>query len=121
MNFSTAISTCLSKYATFKGRATRSEFWWFYLFTVLLSWGLSVVGVIVLGEDGSLLSSLVTLAFLIPIVAAGSRRLHDIGRSGWWQLLMLTGIGCILLIIWWASDSKSEVNEYGVCAPSTAA
>lgn len=118
MNFSTAISTCLSKYGTFAGRATRSEFWWFYLFTVLLGWGSSVVGAIVLGEAGDFLSGVISLVFFIPILAAGSRRLHDIGRSGWWQLLLLTLIGVILLIIWWASDSKKETNEYGPYTPA---
>ena len=114
MNFSTAISTCLSKYATFKGRATRSEFWWFYLFTVLMGWGATIVGA-TLGDIGDVFSNIVTLIFLIPVLAAGSRRLHDIGRSGWWQLLMLTVIGVILLLVWWASDSKKESNEYGEC------
>lgn len=116
MNFTTAISTCLSKYATFKGRATRSEFWWFYLFTVLLNWGASLVGN-TLGEGGEYLSTVVSLVFFIPAIAAGSRRLHDTGRSGWWQLLMLTVIGLILLIIWWATDSKKEANKHGNYVP----
>ena len=113
MNFSTAISTCMSKYATFSGRATRSEFWWFYLFTVLITWGADLVGAVTLGPGGEYFGTLVSLVFFVPAIAAGSRRLHDIGRTGWWQLLMLTGIGVILLIIWWASDSTPESNKYG--------
>jgi uncharacterized membrane protein YhaH (DUF805 family) len=112
MNFTTAVSTCLSKYATFSGRATRSEFWWFYLFTVLLGWGASVVGAITM-DGGELMGNLISLIFLIPILAAGSRRLHDTGRSGWWQLLIITLIGILLLIVWFAMDSEKTSNKYG--------
>ncbi|MDN4017295.1 DUF805 domain-containing protein [Zwartia panacis] len=116
MNFSTAVSTCLSKFATFSGRATRSEFWWFYLFTVLLGWGATIVGALVL-DGGAFLGNLVSLIFLIPTFAAGSRRLHDIGRSGWWQLLVITVIGVLLLIFWFASDSEKAANKYGEYTP----
>ncbi len=116
MGFSQAISTCMAKYFTFSGRAGRSEFWWFYLFTILISWGASVVFVFTMPEDpvmASIMINLVTLVFGFPVFAAGSRRLHDIGKSGWWQLLTLTIIGIILLIIWWATDSQKEDNQYG--------
>lgn len=113
MNFSMAISTCLSKYATFSGRASRSEYWWFYLFTLLMSWAASVVGAVTMEDGGDLFSGLVALVFFIPTIAAGSRRLHDMGRSGWWQLLVLTIIGVILLIVWYASDSEKATNKYG--------
>lgn len=63
-----------------------------------------------------LVNGLLNLALLLPSLAVGARRLHDIGRSGWWQLLVLTGIGIILLIIWWANDTKKENNEYGAPA-----
>ena len=58
-------------------------------------------------------SYIVNLVFLLPVLAAGCRRLHDIGRSGRWQLLMLTVIGIILLVIWWAQSSKHEAYKYG--------
>lgn len=114
MNFSTAISVCMGKYGTFKGRASRSEFWWFYLFTVLLSWGGSIVGASTDSEIGAdVVSTGISLIFLVPVIAVGSRRLHDINKSGWWQLLLLTGIGALLLIIWWAKEGTKEINEYG--------
>jgi uncharacterized membrane protein YhaH (DUF805 family) len=106
----------MGKYATFSGRAKRSEFWWFYLFTVLLSWGASLVEAATIQGDMEgvqIISSIVSLAFLLPTLAAGSRRLHDIGRTSWWLLLILTGIGIILLIVWWATDSKKEDNKFG--------
>jgi len=115
MNFGQAITTCMSKFVTFSGRAKRSEFWWFYLFTVLVSWGAVIVGSAMFPYDpisAMTLSNIVSLVFLLPTLAAGSRRLHDIGKSGWWQLLMLTIIGIILLIIWWATDTKSEGDKY---------
>ena len=107
MNFSQAISTCMSKYVTFSGRASRSEFWWFFLFTVILTSGLALVG-------AGILSDLVSLAITLPALASGSRRLHDVGKSGWWQLLTLTGIGVILLIVWWASDTKPSGDRFSV-------
>jgi uncharacterized membrane protein YhaH (DUF805 family) len=113
MNFAKSIESCMAKYATFEGRASRSEFWWFYLFTILMSWGASLVGVIALGDSGDLLSLVVSLALTLPFLAASARRLHDTGRSGWWILLTLTIIGIIPLVIWWATDSDKLPNAYG--------
>lgn len=61
---------------------------------------------------GQIVSILVSLAFVIPNYAVGARRLHDTGRSGWWQLLHLTCIGSIILIVWFCEDSHGD-NEYG--------
>lgn len=115
MNFSKAISTCLGKYGTFVGRAGRSEFWWFYLFTLLMTWGSAIVGAAAGGGMIDLLPSLVSLAFFIPTLAAGSRRLHDIGKSGWWQLLLFIPIlGWILLVIWFATNTKTEGDRFNL-------
>ena len=100
MNFGQAISVCLSKYATFSGRASRPEFWWFFLFQVLVS--------IVASMLGDTISMLAGLALLLPALAVGARRLHEIGKSGWWQLLLLTGIGFFLLVYWWAQPENGE-------------
>lgn len=103
----------MGKYATFSGRATRSEFWWFYLFTLGLTWAANIVGS-VSGQDGaSVLGGLVSLALFLPSLAAGCRRLHDTGRSGWWQLLGITVIGLIPLIYWYAKEGSNTVNDYG--------
>ena len=106
MNFGQAISTCLSKYATFSGRASRPEFWWFFLFQILVSVAASMVGDTIAG--------LVSLGLLLPALAAGTRRLHDIGKSGWWQLFMLTVIGLLVLIYWWVQPTVEGANEYAV-------
>ena len=123
MNFGQAIATCMSKYFTFSGRAKRSEYWWFYLFTVLMGWGASLVGAATFGPGdpaADIMSGVLSLVFIIPALAAGSRRLHDIGKSGWWQLLIITIIGIILLIVWWATDTKPEGDKYGEPADTTA-
>ena len=103
MNFGQAISTCFSKYATFSGRASRPEFWWFFLFQILVSIAASMLGDVVAG--------LVSLAMLLPALAVGARRLHDIGKSGWWQLIMLTVIGLLLLIYWWAQPASGDPSN----------
>ena len=105
MNLGQAISNCLGSYATFSGRASRSEFWWFFLFQVLLS-----VAASVLSEK---LSGLISLALLLPALAVGARRLHDIGKSGWWQLLMILGIGFLVLVYWWGQPTVDDVSRYG--------
>ena len=104
MNFGLAIVTCLSKYATFTGRASRSEFWWFFLFQTLVS--------VAAGMFGDGFSGLIGLSLLLPSIAVATRRLHDIDRSGWWQLLSLTGIGVFLLLYWWVQPT-AESNEVG--------
>ena len=106
MNFVEAITTCLGKYATFAGRATRPEFWWFFLFQILLA----LAGMFISETVGNLVS----LALLLPGLAVGSRRLHDIGKSGWWQLITITGIGFFLLVYWWVQPERDEAIAYQV-------
>ncbi|AVO40621.1 DUF805 domain-containing protein [Simplicispira suum] len=105
MNFMQAIQSCLTQYATFTGRAPRSEFWWFFLFQILV--------VIVSSLLGEMVYSVVVLLLLLPALAVGTRRLHDVGRSGWWQLLMLTGIGYLVLLFWWVQPSAAQANSFG--------
>ncbi|MFN4119731.1 DUF805 domain-containing protein [Acidovorax sp.] len=98
MDFVSAVKSCFAQYAGFSGRASRSEFWWFFLFQVIV--------LIIASVLGDIVNLLVSLALLLPALAVGARRLHDIGRSGWWQLLVLTGIGVLLLIFWWVQPSS---------------
>ena len=116
MPFPDAVKTCFSKYADFTGRAGRSEFWWWVLFTFLLGIVASIIDA-VLGTRSSsgtgLVESLANLAVLLPSIAVGARRLHDTGRSGWWQLLWFAiCVGWIFLIIWFCQDSHGD-NKYG--------
>jgi len=101
-----AVKTCLTKYAEFNGRAARPEFWWFM--------GAQFVVGLILNMVLPMLGGLFSLAMLVPSLAAGSRRLHDIGKSGWLQLLgLIPIIGCILLIYWAAQPGEPGANKYG--------
>ena len=132
MNFIQSISTCMRKYVTFSGRATRSEFWWFFLFTILInlaatSQASSFVPILLDGQDMTenessyflnnffflYLSTITSLILLLPSLAVAVRRLHDVGRSGLWILIAFTVIGIIPLLIWYVTDTKDEENVYG--------
>ena len=118
MNFRIAIIKCFMLYAIFSGRAKRAEFWWFFLFCMIVGLMGSVIDA-ALGLDAAIggngvFTSLIQLATFLPSIAVGSRRLHDTNRSGWWQLLwIVVFIGWIPLIIWLASTSKNENNRFG--------
>ncbi len=104
MNFIDAVKICFNKYADFNGCASRPEFWWWVLFTFLVSAALRTVSFS--------LSGLFSIATFLPSIAVGARRLHDTDRSGWLQLLGLIPIvGWIILIIWCAEPGKA--NRYG--------
>jgi uncharacterized membrane protein YhaH (DUF805 family) len=108
----------LRKYATFSGRAQRSEYWFFFLFYLLIVFGLALVdamlGTTGDGEGLGLLSGLFVLAMLLPSLAVGVRRLHDIGRSGWWLLVsFIPLIGAIVLLVFALRDGDAGDNAYG--------
>ncbi|MFB9237326.1 DUF805 domain-containing protein [Plantactinospora siamensis] len=130
-----AIRSALTQYAGFSGRARRSEYWWFFLFT-------AVVGIIagllddVFGTNfgsrpgsSGVISLIVTLALLLPGLAVGVRRLHDTNRSGWWILIgLIPLVGGIVLLVFFILDGTRGSNQYGpdpkgapeVTAPSLA-
>lgn len=104
MTFEETIKTCFKKYADFNGRASRSEYWWWSLFLVLGSLATAIIG------DKAY--ALFSLGTLLPSFAVGCRRLHDVDKSGWFQLLYLIPIlGWIPLIYWSVQDSK-EPNRF---------
>ena len=99
------------KYVAFDGYARRKEFWFFMLVCI----GIGIIARVLdsILHTGKLIDSLQSLVLLLPSLAVGARRLHDIGRSGWWQLLIFTVIEIIPLIVWWASDTSPTDNKYG--------
>lgn len=102
----------LKNYANFTGRARRKEYW-FYTLALIIA--LIIVSVVdrILGTD-PLLYLIVALGTFVPSLAVGVRRLHDIGRSGWWYLIaFIPLIGAIILIIWFATDTQRENNQWG--------
>ncbi|BEU01299.1 membrane protein [Agarivorans sp. OAG1] len=100
----------LKKYADFSGRARRKEYWMFILFYFIFGIAANIIDAII---GLPLLSLVLTLGLLIPSISIAARRLHDTGRSGWWQLIALIPlIGAIILLIFLASDSHED-NNYG--------
>jgi uncharacterized membrane protein YhaH (DUF805 family) len=108
MNFMESVKTCFSKYADFNGRASRPEYWWFFLFIVL--------GSIVASALGDVLHLIFAVGTLLPSVAAAGCRPHDTGRSGWLQLIVLIPIiGWLILIYFLAQPGEGE-NRFGAPA-----
>lgn len=109
MNFMTAIKTCFIKYATFSGRARRSEYWNFALFCMLVSMALGMIF-----PDQTLPSSLFSLITFVPNLAVSWRRMHDIGKHGAWSFIcVIPLVGTIIFLIWTCRNSESGSNEYG--------
>jgi uncharacterized membrane protein YhaH (DUF805 family) len=121
MSFGAAISSFFSKYATFSGRARRSEFWFAFLFTSLVSSAISIIApgsetVIndLVIQQSSPASNLWQLAILVPSIALSVRRLHDVGRKWTYYLFVLLPIvGWILLLIQFVKDSEPGANAFG--------
>ncbi|MEP6869807.1 MAG: DUF805 domain-containing protein [Novosphingobium sp.] len=128
MTFSESIKTCLSKYTTWQGRASRSEYWFFFLF-VMISMAVAAAIDNALGTTFKFMNpangmevsigygytyALVGLGLMLPNLAVMVRRLHDTGRSGWWYWIALIPlIGIILLLVWFCSRGTVGNNEYG--------
>ena len=118
MNLIESVKYCYKNYSNFKGRATRSEFWYFYLFFYLTIFLLTFIsGIIKEGEAMFVIGAIFVLGSLIPFVAVTTRRLHDVGRSGWWQVLgaipYVNIIAVIVLIFWWCLEGEKKKNFYG--------
>jgi uncharacterized membrane protein YhaH (DUF805 family) len=105
------IDPVTKQYADFNGRTTRQEFWMYVL--------IYIIAYIVVGVVSDMLAFLLGLGLLVPNIAITARRLHDVGKSGWWQLIALIPlVGAIILIVWCAGETGKEANTYG--APRTA-
>jgi uncharacterized membrane protein YhaH (DUF805 family) len=116
MTFFEAVGKCYRKYFVFGGRASRSEYWWCFVAAFLFAWPL------LLSEtaDGSLFTILsfiyfiLTLSVVIPLLAAWTRRMHDVDRSGWnWLFIFAPIFGWILLFRWATKEGSQEANKYG--------
>ena len=106
MNFTDAVSVCLRKYVDFTGRASRSEVWWFYLFQFVV--------LLITGMVSYTLYGLAALALLLPSLSAGARRLHDIGKTGWWLLISLIPlIGWLVALYFLVQPTSPETNQWG--------
>jgi uncharacterized membrane protein YhaH (DUF805 family) len=114
MNFQEAIASGFHNYATFAGRAARSEYWFWTFFAILVGAGAAILDAAFFpGLTARPVHSLASLALFLPGLAVSIRRLHDLDRTGWWLLIILTGIGIILLLIWFCLRGTPGPNRYG--------
>jgi uncharacterized membrane protein YhaH (DUF805 family) len=127
MEFGEAVRVCFGKYADFTGRATRPEFWWFALFTLLVGVGASILLAIGFRAGAgaavfvAVVIALCYLALLLPYLAVMVRRLHDTSRSGWWWFISLIPfVGGIVLLVLLASVGTAGPNAYGPDPTATA-
>ena len=112
IGFGDAIQICFNKYATFSGRATRAEYWWWYLFTFIVSAVLSWLPSV--GIGGSICFGLINLALVIPTLAVSWRRMHDIGKGGGYYFINLIPlVGQILWTVWCCKESEPFDNRFG--------
>ena len=112
--FTSAIAICLSRYVQFSGRAPRSEYWYFVLFTIIISVTANIIDAIIFGLGYSILSPIASLGLFLPGLAVLVRRLHDTDRSGWWWLLALVPIiGIIIVLVWICTRGTQGPNRYG--------
>lgn len=105
MNFKDAVMTALRKYVDFSGRATRPEFWWFLLFQMAVF--------MVTGMLSPILYGIAALGLLLPGIGVAVRRLHDIGKSGWWLLLGFVPVVGLVLIWWLAQPAAAAGSRFG--------
>ncbi len=117
MTFVQAIQNGFKNYVQFNGRARRSEYWWWVLFVALIA---LIPDVMMQGEMargapgiGASLYGLVMLATFLPSLGLVVRRLHDTNHSGWWYLLIFTGIGALLILYWVIIKGTAGSNKYG--------
>jgi len=122
MTFSEAIRSGFDHYVKFDGRASRSEFWWWVLFAILVSIAANIVDAVI---GVMLFSWLVSLALFLPGLSVSIRRLHDTNRTGWWVLIgLIPLIGLIVLLIFYLETGNPGPNQYGpppVGTPAAAA
>jgi uncharacterized membrane protein YhaH (DUF805 family) len=103
----------LKNYVGFSGRARRTEYWTFFLVSLIISSMLALIS-LVIGDENTILSSLYGLAVLVPTLAVTMRRLHDTGRPGWWLLVgLIPVVGVIVLLVFAALPGTAGTNEYG--------
>lgn len=109
----------LGKYAVFSGRARRSEYWYFVLFSCLIAFALAAAGFAIAAGTGGpptlvrYFVDLFSVLIFLPSLAVSVRRLHDIGMNGWWVLLNLVPFGGLVLLYFFCQDSQSGSNAYG--------
>ena len=114
-NIKDAIILFFKNYVNFSGRSTRSEFWWWELVNIIISGALYALS---LATESTLLYSLWGLAILVPGLALSIRRMHDIGKSGWWILISLVPFAGVFIYLYLCAKASDGSNEWGEPAGS---
>ena len=114
MNFVEAVKSGFQNYVHFSGRASRSEYWYWWLFCILLGIAVGLIDAVLFPRSNAHpITTIGELIVLLPFLAVSIRRLRDLDRSGWWYLLVLTGIGAIVLIVWYCMRGTVGPNRFG--------
>ena len=113
VSFVDSIKRCLVlNYCNFSGRSSRSEYWWFYLFSFIISG--AIFGVSWIGSGHSFFTNLVSILLLLPQLGVAVRRLHDIGKGGGWIFILLIPlVGWIIYLVWMCRPSEPMPNRFG--------
>ena len=127
MGFTDAVRNALmNNYVNFNGRASRSEYWWFFLFTMILQFIALPIDIVVLGYDMmdpgaiQIVGTIAGLALFLPSLCVLVRRLHDLGKSGWWFLIALIPfLGIIVLLVFMVTEGEQLPNQYGEVPTNT--
>lgn len=116
VSFTQSIELFFKNYVNFSGRSSKSAFWWWFLANVVFSILATLIDTMTFGpmtpQQGPV-ATIWSFITLIPGIALGARRLHDINKSGWWQLIAFTIIGIIPLIIWFVRAGDPYENDFG--------
>ena len=114
VGFVEALKLAFSNYVLFSGRSSRGAFWFWILWTLIISIVLSGIDSALFGgAKVGYLGGIWNLVTFIPGIAIGARRLHDINRTGWWQLIGITVIGVFVLIYWFCKPGQAQTNDFG--------
>ena len=127
MGFTDAVRNALmNNYVNFNGRASRSEYWWFFLFTMILQFIALPIDIVVLGYDMmdpgaiQIVGTIAGLALFLPSLCVLVRRLHDLGKSGWWFLIaFIPFLGIIVLLVFMVTEGEQLPNQYGEVPTNT--
>ena len=113
MGFTDAVKLGFDNYATFSGRSSRAAYWWWFLFALLVGIASNLLDVLISDAPG-VISTITSLALLLPGLAVAVRRLHDTNRSGWWLLIILIPlIGFIVLLVFYLQEGDEGENRFG--------
>lgn len=123
MNFTAAIRSFWSRFADFKGRSRRSEYWYVQVFLVVTNLAVAGIDLALMDGDvdrfianggGGIVGLIWIFATIVPALAVLIRRLHDAGKTGWWALVgFIPFVGAIVLLVFTVTDSSPGENKYG--------